>query len=133
MADRQQLEKIVSQIVRDEIRKMKAELQREIVTYIDNKMSAQHGQLIESHEKLENKIVANVHNEINQTIVPKLNAMMEVQAFNSMDGDEIITEYRRRLHSTVSEDKKAKQGNRKGVADPVAQQQQKMLFFNDDD
>ena len=76
---------------------------------------------------------------IQKEVITKIDDLREVVNAQTLDGDELVTEYRRRLHSTISGDGEetlkitGKVESRSEAEQKLREFRKKNLFFNDGD
>lgn len=121
---------------------MNKSLDTKVTAAVDASMSSKGGQLIavEAKQELTVAISKNVTKEVygflSKEVLPKIDAAIATVNYNNQDGDELVTEYRRRLHKVVSKPAagtKLITGRSASAEEKLAQFQKDTLFFNDDD
>ncbi len=121
---------------------MNKSLDTKVTAAVDASMNSKGGQLIqvEAKQELTIAISKNVTKEIygflSKEVLPKIDAAVAAVNYNNQDGDELVTEYRRRLHKVVSKQPagtKLITGRSANTDEKLANFQKETLFFNDDD
>lgn len=78
------------------------------------------------------EVTREVYDFLDKSVMPRIDNAIQYMHMKSEDGDELVTRYRRELHSTVSKgDRKMITGAADG--DRLREFQKNTLFFNDND
>jgi bifunctional DNA-binding transcriptional regulator/antitoxin component of YhaV-PrlF toxin-antitoxin module len=82
-------------------------------------------------------VTREVYGFINKEIIPRVEGAINYMNYINQDGDEIVNQYRRRLHDTVNKPAKdakliAGKVGKKSEAEKLSDFQRSTLFFHDD-
>lgn len=134
--------------IKKELTVMIEEMKRELRISLNKSVEAktQNNQLITLPEKTREEMTiactkqatSQVFKVLRDEIIPKIDARLQYLDSQTLDGDEMVNQYRRRLHETVNQKPGPTAGLITGKVDKkssskLAQFQKDTLFFNDDD
>lgn len=78
-------------------------------------------------DNMAQNVYGKIIGELNTTIVPRVNAIMQAQSYHNQDTTELITQYRRAIYDESNGAKAITDGKTATIAPHVS------LFFNEDD